>query len=139
MARKTARQVAMQLLYQYELGGEGIGSTIEESMEKPELDQDDRKYIEDVVLGVLEKQDQLDERIASHAIGWSLERIAKVNLSILRLALFEMMFRQDIPESVSINEAIDLAHTYSTPEDASFINGVLGAASRAGVPSDQGV
>ena len=131
MARKIARQVAMQLIYQYELGGDGISSTIEESMDKPQLDADDMLYIESVLEGTNDKQDELDDIVAKYAVGWKPERIAKVDLSILRLAIYEMLYREDIPESVSVNEAVELAHTYSTPEAASFINGILGAVSRA--------
>ncbi len=131
MARKTARQVAMQLIYQYELGGDGVSSTIEESMDKPDLNQEDMAYIQAIVDGAVQKADALDEKIAGFAVGWTLERIAKVDLSILRLALYEMLYRDDIPEGVSINEAIELAHTFSTPEAASFINGILGSVSRA--------
>jgi len=131
MARKTARQVAMQLIYQYELGGDGISSTIEESMDKPQLDADDMLYIESVLEGTNDKQEELDDLVAKYAVGWKPERIAKVDLSILRLAIYEMLYREDIPESVSVNEAVELAHTYSTPEAASFINGILGSVSRA--------
>ena len=131
MARKTARQVAMQLIYQYELGGEGVSSTIEDSMDKPDLDADDMAYIQAMLDGTGEKQQELDELIGRYAVGWSLERIAKVDLSILRLALYEMLFCESIPQGVSINEAIELAHTFSTPEAASFINGILGSVSRA--------
>ena len=131
MARKTARQVAMQLIYQYELGGDGVSSTIEESMEKPDLNAEDMLYIQAMLDGTNEHQDDLDDLIAKYAVGWKTERIAKVDLSILRLAIYEMLYREDIPESVSINEAIELAHTYSTPEAASFINGILGLVSRA--------
>lgn len=133
MARKTARQVAMQLIYQYELGGDGISSTIEESMDKPDLNAEDMAYIQAMIDGTTQKGEELDALISRYAVGWSLERIAKVDLSILRLALYEMLFRQDIPESVSISEAIELAHTFSTPEAASFINGILGSVSRAPV------
>ena len=131
MARKTSRQVAMQLIYQYELGGEGVSSTIEESMDKPDLNADDMAYIQAMLDGTGEKQQELDELIGRYAVGWSLERIAKVDLSILRLALYEMLFCESIPQGVSINEAIELAHTFSTPEAASFINGILGSVSRA--------
>ncbi len=130
MARKNAREIAMQLLYQYEMGGDGIASTIEETMELPALDEDDLSYVERVVVGVNNDKEDLDAAIEKFAYGWSLDRISKVDLSILRLALYEMKSCEDIPESVSINEAIDLAHKFSAPEDASFINGVLGSASR---------
>ena len=129
MARKTARQVAMQLIYQYELGGEGVNSTIEETMDKPELNADDLAYIQAMVDGTTDKEEELEEMIGRFAQGWSVERISKVDLAILRLALYEMLYREDIP--VSINEAIELAHTFSTPEAASFINGILGSVSRA--------
>ena len=131
MARKTARQIAMQLIYQYELGGEGVNSTIEETMDKPELNADDLAYIQARVDGTMDKEEELEEMIGRFAQGWSVERISKVDLAILRLALYEMLYREDIPEGVSINEAIELAHTFSTPEAASFINGILGSVSRA--------
>ena len=90
MARKEARQIAMQLIYQYEMGGDGIASTIEETIEGPSLTTSDREYIDQVVLGAVERAQDLDARIAAHAQGWTLERIARVDLAILRLALFEM-------------------------------------------------
>lgn len=130
MARKNAREITVQLLYQYELGGDGITSTIEETMELPVPDADDLNYIERVVQGVIGNTEELDEAIEKYAYGWAIDRISKVNLVILRLALYEMRSCEDIPQSVSINEAIDLAHKFASPEDASFINGVLGAVSR---------
>ena len=100
MARKEARQIAMQLIYQYEMGGDGIASTIEETIEGPSLTTSDREYIDQVVLGAVERAQDLDARIAAHAQGWTLERIARVDLAILRLALFEMFYREDVPTGV---------------------------------------
>ncbi|MGI5884906.1 MAG: transcription antitermination factor NusB [Candidatus Spyradocola sp.] len=130
MARKEARQIAMQLIYQYELGGEGIASTIEETMDKPNLTVADREYIDQVVLGAVDRAGELDARIAAHAQGWTLERIARVDLAILRLALFEMLYREDVPTGVAINEAVELAHGFSGDKAASFINGILGTIAR---------
>lgn len=73
----------------------------------------------------------IDEIIENYAVGWKLNRIPKVTLSILRLALCEILFIDSIPEGVSINEAVELAKKYATPEDASFINGILGSYSRS--------
>ena len=70
MARKTARQVAMQLIYQYELGGEGVNLTIEETMDKPELNADDLAYIQAMVDGTMDKEEELEEMIGSFAQGW---------------------------------------------------------------------
>lgn len=85
--------------------------------------------------GIYEHIEELDAVIAQHARGWKLERLSKVALSILRLAIYELKFCDDIPDSVSINEAVELAKTYSTAEDASFINGLLGTVARAGAQS----
>ena len=67
----------------------------------------------------------LDNIISENSIGWKINRISKTSLCILRLSIFEIKFMEDIPASVSINEAVELAKKYSTPEDASFINGIL--------------
>ena len=115
MARKEARQIAMQLIYQYVMGGDGIASTIEETIEGPSLTTSDREYIDQVVLGAVERAQDLDARIAAHAQGWTLERIARVDLAILRLALFEMFYREDVPTGVAINEAV--AEELSEMED----------------------
>ena len=129
MARKDARRIAMQLIYQYELGGEGIASTIEESVDKPDpaLTSEDLSYIEDVVLGCMDKAADLDTRISARAKGWAPERISRVDLAILRLALYEILCREDVPTSVAINEACDLAHVFSGDKASAFINGVLGS------------
>ncbi len=73
---------------------------------------------------------QIDDKISQYARGWTTDRITKVSLSILRIAICEMLFFDDIPEGVSINEAVELAKTYASKEDGSFINGVLGSISR---------
>ena len=119
MARAEARDCTMRLLYGRELGGEGVETSIEELMDL-RLSQEDLAYVR----GVLDGTEQ-------NAIGWSLGRIAKVDLSILRLALYEMLYREDVPTSVAINEAVELSHVYSTPEAASFINGILGSVARS--------
>lgn len=80
---------------------------------------------------VFENLDTIDEIIVQHSIGWKKERLPKVTLSILRLAISEIMFVDSIPTSVSINEAIELAKKYATPSDASFINGILGTYTRS--------
>ena len=125
MARKTARQVAMQLIYQYELGGEGVNSTIEETMDKPELNADDLAYIQAMVDGTMDKEEELEEMIGRFAQGWSVERISKVDLAILRLAVYEMKYGET-PIGVAINEAVELAKRFSSDEAPAFINGVLG-------------
>ena len=82
--------------------------------------------------GIKEHQDQIDEKIASNLkSGWKLNRISKVSLAIMRVAIYEMMYLEDIPVSVSINEAVELSKKYAAEDDTAFINGVLGAVAKA--------
>ena len=90
-------------------------------------DDAQRDYILSLVYGVREHRDGLDGKIAAHAIGWKLNRISKTALALLRLSVFEILYREDIPDSVSINEAVELAKDYDEPETVKFINGVLGS------------
>ena len=78
-----------------------------------------------MVWGVLNNKEKIDNLIEKHAIGWKLNRISRVDLSILRVSIYEILFRDDIPYNVSVNEAIELAKKYSTNEAGSFINGIL--------------
>jgi N utilization substance protein B len=84
-----------------------------------------RAFAEPLIRGTLEHRDQLDEEIKGHAKNWDLHRMAVVDRNILRLAIFEMRYREDIPPVVSINEAVDIAKKYSTQDSGKFVNGVL--------------
>ena len=85
------------------------------------------KYAEELYRGVSEKTDELDLIISDYSNGRKLARISKINLAVLRLALYEIKYCEGVPDSVAINEAVELTKTYSTKEDSSFVNGVLGA------------
>lgn len=88
---------------------------------------EDEAYVETVVTGVLEKREELDEVIRSHAsASWDLSRQSKVCVALLRLAIFEMRYMEDIPMKVSISEAVSLCKKYETEKVKSFLNGVLG-------------
>lgn len=89
-------------------------------------------YAINCVKGIKEHQDQIDEKIASSLkSGWKLNRISKVSLAIMRVAIYEMIYLEDIPVSVSINEAVELSKKYAAEDDTAFINGVLGAVAKA--------
>jgi N utilization substance protein B len=99
---------------------------------------EDRAFIEDVLAGVQEHLPELDLRIEEYSSGeWALDRVAKVDLSILRLAAYELLFRGDVPDNVSISEAMEMAGRYSEPKSGRYINGVLGAMQR-GKRKDEG-
>lgn len=81
--------------------------------------------------------ENIDELISENLVGWNISRISKVSLAILRLAICEMLFCEDVPVSVAINEAVELAKEFTTPEDANFINGVLGSISKKLNPNEE--
>ena len=128
MARSTARAAAMQLIYEKLMGGSGEDTLDALIAFTPE--GDDQAYIDRVLAGVAEHADALDELIARYSPSREIGRIARVDLCILRVALYEMRYDSDTPESVVINEAVELAKRFSEPSSARFINGVLGAISR---------
>jgi len=135
MARSVARQAAMQLLYQRSCGGEADEDSIALSYEQLRdggmPSAEDRKFIEDILSGVQEHQEELDQLIAEHSSGeWTLERVPRVDLCILRLAAYELLYRADVPDNVSISEAMEMANRYSEPRSGRYINGVLGAVER---------
>jgi len=128
MSRKQSREFAMQLLYQMELrGGDDKAEQLELAFEESEraYTANDRSYIEDVVNGVFSHLPELDAVVEGNARGWKLSRLAKIDLSILRLCIYEIKYRDDIPFTISINEAVELAKKYGTEDSGSFINGIL--------------
>lgn len=133
MARSTARAAAMQLIYEKLMGGSGDGTLDALIAFAPE--GDDAAYIDRVFAGVNEHAGELDAVIAAHSPTRSIERIARVDLCILRLALYELRYGGETPQPVVINEAVELAKRFSEPASARFINGVLGAVSRGEAPA----
>ena len=98
-----------------------------EHIGKKEPDQEDRDYITAALEGVLAHRDEIDDLIDRHtAKGWSMDRISLVNLTIMRLAVWEILYAEDVPGSVSIAEAMELTERFSDPEDKGFVNGILG-------------
>lgn len=124
--RRENRMSVVQFLYQWELNrpeelADGIRQFIEDRTET----RDFYAFAEELIHGVIENIEAIDREIDQRASNWKFERIAKVDLSILRLAIYELLFRKDIPPIVSINEAIDLSKIFSTPDSKRFINGIL--------------
>ena len=128
MDRTTARAAAMKLIYEWEMGGDG-GADTRLGMLEIEPGESEADYMEKIVSGIQQQIEQIDALIEKYAVGWKLNRITRVDLSILRLAVYEILFT-DLPEAVAINEAVELAHQYSTQDAGTFINGVLGNLAR---------
>lgn len=127
MSRKTAREHSFKLLYQIDIRKGDEDEVLSFFFEENEVEEKDKYYIEDIVKGTNRNKEEIDSYIGNHTKGWSLNRISKVNMAILRLAVYEMLKREDIPMSVSINEAVELAKNYDSEQAGAFVNGVLGA------------
>ncbi len=123
MTRRQAREEAFILIFEKQFNSLEVSEILEIAKEVRDLKPNG--YIKSVFNGVYENLESIDLIISENAIGWKINRISKVSLCILRLAIFEMKYMEDIPTSVSINEAVELAKKYATKEDASFINGIL--------------
>ena len=123
MNRRQAREEAFILIFEKQFNNVSVDEILDTAFEVRDLKPDE--YIKTVFTGVYENLEVIDKLISDNAIGWKINRISKTSLCILRLAIFEMKFMQDIPVSVSINEAVELAKKYATEDDASFINGIL--------------
>ena len=124
--RRENRMSAVQFLYQWEMNRpERLADDLYYFFDDQEEDRSYYAFAEELINGAIENIEIIDQEIASHASNWTFERIAKVDLAILRLAIFELLYRTDIPPIVSINEAIDLSKVFSSPDSKRFINGIL--------------
>jgi transcription antitermination protein NusB len=126
MGRRVAREEAMKLLFQLEIQKSDRADQIKNTVEGLNFNENDVKYITEIVNGVFPKIEEIDNHIKFHAKGWTVERLSKVDLAILRISVYEILYRDDIPVSVSVNEAVELAKKYSGDDAAPFINGLLG-------------
>jgi N utilization substance protein B len=129
--RRKSRELALQLLYQNDLAGtppeEMFLRTEEYVLARPEV----QEYAERLVRGTLSRRDELDAKLSERSEHWRLGRMAAVDRNLLRLALYELLFEEDIPDAVVIDEAVEIAKKFSTPSSGPFVNGVLDAIRRA--------
>ncbi len=132
--RRKARRAALELLYQVDLCGRFTEAEVNEALDiwrsERELGEEVLQFVAQVAHGVREHLQAIDSVIAAYARDWTIERMAVVDRNILRLALYEMLYRPDIPASVAINEAVELAKRYGDVGSKAFINGILAAVKR---------
>lgn len=140
MTRTTAREIAIQLGFSAAATGDEPHEILDRFFEKEHYESlaqedelysqfpDDRQmeYITRLVTLIDEHRDEIDNEIRSYARGWKLERISRTALAVLRCALCEILYMEDIPDSAAINEAVELAKGYDEPDTVAFVNGVLG-------------
>ncbi len=124
--RTHARELVLQFLYQQEMNPDALESALAAFWgEHADAGQEIRSYTERVIKGTLEHLAELDELITRYADNWKLNRMAAIDRNILRYAAFEILYLEDIPPKVAINEAVNIAKKFSQPDSGKFVNGVL--------------
>ena len=124
--RRLGRECAVQFLYQHQTDARAsLDKALELFWPLREVEGPTREFAELLIRGVFQHIVAIDEKVKAYADNWDFERIASVDLAILRLAVYEMLFRDDIPPVVSINEAIEIAKRFSSEESGRFVNGIL--------------
>ncbi|MFR1519105.1 MAG: transcription antitermination factor NusB [Clostridia bacterium] len=148
MSRRDSREAAVKIIFQNmftdsrlhaagcaESGQEVFGGpdcaqmieTYFECTSEEECGELDKVYIDSILEGVIQEVASIDQYIVRHSKDWTIDRMSRIDLAIMRVAIFEILYREDIPASVSINEAVELAKKYSHEDAGSFINGILGS------------
>lgn len=126
--RHHLREAIVQFLYFWEISKppvEELERTMEQIWEAFDLPCEGQDFCREMIIGILQGKDELDKRIIERLENWEISRVHKVDLTILRLAMYEFYYRPDIPPVVTINEAVDLAKEFSNEESGKFINGIL--------------
>jgi len=130
--RRRAREAALQMLYQWEVGGDGLDAVFDTfpRVRPSGLDPAHEDLARGLVRGTAERIEEIDRLVDAHARNWRLERLAVIDRLVLRLAVYELLARPDTPPVVVINEAMELARVYSGEAAVKFVNGVLDAIRR---------
>ncbi len=124
-ARRKGRELALQVLYQLEMSGDGSEHALRSFAESFEHSPQARDFAEELVRGVLTEREQIDACIAAATEHWRFERLARIDANIIRVAVYEMREPRALPIEIAINEAIEIARRFGTAESPTFVNGVL--------------
>jgi transcription antitermination protein NusB len=124
-ARRQAREAALQILYLVDVGGFDLEKASKACWTESQLAPRARTFADELARGTVEHRPALDALISKYAENWELSRMAAVDRNILRLTTFELLHNLDTPVSVAIDEAVEIAKTYSTQESGKFVNGIL--------------
>lgn len=127
--RRRARALALQALYEIDSTGHRADDVITRLLYEEKLPGDSEAFIRDIVAGVLQNKERIDQSIREHAPAWPVEQLPAVDRNILRLAILEILISDKVPVKVAINEAVELAKTFGADRSSKFVNGVLGSVS----------
>jgi N utilization substance protein B len=126
LTRRGAREAAFTALFQMDVGRAAMESAIQTATRGGRIDDKNLEYLRKTVAGVIEHRADIDRTISRLAIGWSLDRMGAVDRTLLRLAVYEILYGEDVPVGVAINEAVALAKKFGDEESGKFVNGILG-------------
>ena len=129
MTRRQAREEAFILIFEKQFNDSPLEEILELAIEVRDIEPDD--YVKNTFFGVYENIEDIDKIISDNVVGWSINRISKTALAVLRLAIYEIKYADDIPAAVSINEAVEILKKYATKLDASYANGVLSTVAKS--------
>lgn len=123
--RRTARECALQMLYEYDVGKHASDMILESFWEMNEQPDKVREFADHLFAGTITRMKEIDRLIQAHTKNWRLSRMAAVDRNVLRLAVYELLSDVKTPDTVVINEALEIAKKFSTNESAQFVNGIL--------------
>lgn len=129
MKRKKAREEVVKLVYQMNMLSDA-NEVLDVYVTLNNVKENDLAYIEGTVKGVEEHLEEIDAKISANLKNWTIDRISQVSLAAMRVAVYEMLYVEDVPASVAISEAVEIVTGYDDPDNASFVNGVLGSIAR---------
>lgn len=124
-SRRRSREVAVKLLYQWDITGQDIMELVETYRAGADAPITIDPFCLELLAGTVEHREAIDAEISRWSAHWSLERMSAVDRNVLRLAVYELLFRLDIPPKATVNEAIEIAKRFSTADSAAFVNGIL--------------
>ncbi len=127
--RRKARSMALQALYEIDLVKHEGEAVVSKRLTAGELSEENRKFIRGLVEGIIQRREEIDSYIRRFATAWPLEQLSVIDRNILRLAIFEVLFDNEVSVKVAINEAVELAKKFGSDNSPKFINGVLGSVS----------
>jgi len=128
-ARRKARALALQALYEIDSVGHEAGGVVTRLLANETLSEENAAFIRELVSGVIKNRETIDQNIRRFAPAWPIEQIPVIDRNILRLAIFELLFDNKVPVKVAINEAVELAKRFGSASSPKFVNGVLGSVS----------
>lgn len=125
MSRRLAREVAFKTLFQYDIGKNELEPALSELLAESGISEESARFARKLVEGTVANQDDIDAVVSRCLVNWTLPRLAGVDRSILRLAAFELLYMDEIPSAVTINEALEISKIFNNDEAPKFLNGVL--------------